>query len=236
MSVKRICQDAAKRLGITSVPDSFISNNDPTAVQLLALLGEECLTLADEYDWQVLTNEASFTTVATESQGTLASIASDFGRMLSNTMYNQTEDRMIQGAQSPAQWQRETSHSISRVTPLFYIRGNELLFTPTPSAGQTVVFEYISTNFATDLDGNNPASGFAADTDLVLFDDELVTLGLRWRFLESKGFDYAEVYRNYARRLEKRLGTDRAKPQLDLSGGGRVFRPNGYIPDGGWSV
>ena len=70
--VQRFCQ----RTNI-SVPATVYGSTDPQVLQIMALLEEEGADLSGRGDWQALTNEATHTTVATESQGDIATIASN---------------------------------------------------------------------------------------------------------------------------------------------------------------
>lgn len=40
-----------------------------------------------------------------------------------------------------------------------------------------------------------------ADTDVPMFDSRVISLGAKWRFLNTKGFTYDEVFRSYEKRI-----------------------------------
>jgi hypothetical protein len=40
-----------------------------------------------------------------------------------------------------------------------------------------------------------------ADSDIPLFDSRVLKLGAKWRFLNSKGLEYAEIFRAYEKRI-----------------------------------
>ena len=45
------------------------------------------------------------------------------------------------------------------------------------------------------------AYDLVADTDVPQFDSRVIKLGAKWRFLQSKGFTYDEVFRAYEKRI-----------------------------------
>ena len=58
------------------------------------------------------------------------------------------------------------------------------------------------------------------DTDLVLFDSRLVINGLKYRFLQAKGYEFAEQLRDYTVRLNKLASRVNARVlDLDVDAG-----------------
>lgn len=56
-----------------------------------------------------------------------------------------------------------------------------------------------------DIDGN-PKIVPTVDTDMVLFDKRLAVNGLKYRFLQAKGLEFAEQLRDFTVRLNKVAG------------------------------
>ena len=79
ITVQRFC----KRTNLDS-PTTVIGNTDPQVQQILSLLEEEGNDLTGRGDWQELTNEALHTTIATESQGAMDTIATNGYRYIKN--------------------------------------------------------------------------------------------------------------------------------------------------------
>lgn len=110
---------------------------------------------------------------------------------------------------------------------------------PVPTAGDSMAYEYISKYWCTDATETTPAAAWASDDDIGLLDEELMTLGIVWRWMRAKGFDYAEALRTYETEVEKALGRDGGEVMLDLNGdGGNEY--GGYydplVPDGNWTA
>jgi hypothetical protein len=68
--------------------------------------------------------------------------------------------------------------------------------------------------WVSDLDGN-PKIVPTVDTDLVLFDKRLAVNGLKYRFLQAKGLEFAEQLRDYTVRMNKLASAANARV-LDL--------------------
>ncbi len=193
MSLLTLIQNSAKRLGLSN-PASAYGATDNQIVQLVALAQEEGIELAADFDWKVLTKEKTFTGTAAAAQ--TGALASDYDRMAPETFFNRTQKKPIFGPLSPQDWQFAQSVVAGTVVESFRIRGTSLLITPTPNGTDTYAYEYISTNWCQSNVAVEQAL-WAADTDTGILSEEVMTLGVIWRFLRAKGFDYAEAFRTY---------------------------------------
>jgi len=218
MTLLTICQDAAKIIGITS-PSAVTASTDTSVIQLEAVANQEGRGLVQTYRWEALIKEASHTTIAAESQGTMISIASDFGRFSNNTMWNRTTNRKYYGPITGAQWQRIKAIVSGNITNYFRIRGGLLLMNPTPTVGQSVNFEYVSKNWVDESGGSTAdADKFTGDAQTSVIDEELITLGVVWRFLKLKGLPFDQQYIEYQTRLAEYSSHDGAKAILRMAG------------------
>jgi hypothetical protein len=229
--------DAADRLGVVR-PTSVIGSADQQVRQLLALAQQEGKELARRYPWQVIVKEKTITATATETQ--TSAIPSDFDRFVSDTFYNRTKNRKVEGPLNAQEW-ADYKASVSTVLfDAFRVRGDSLLLAPTPSAGDTYAFEYVSTWWvATAAASTTPAQAtWLADGDVGILSEEIMTLGVVWRFLRAKGLDYAEAFRSYEIAVTQRQGWDGGKRIVNMARGGfpsgRPRTPS--FPDGSWSL
>ncbi len=234
MTLLTIIQGAARELPV-SVPSSVIGNSESNTVIMLQLAQKEVLELLRQYDWQALLAEASFTTVATETQTTLADAASDIFRICNDTMWDRTQSRKVSGPLNSEDWQRKKASPLqSGISYWFRIRGNAILFYPTPAAGNSVYFEYLRNTPILDTNGTTRKATWAADTDTCIINEELVRLGVIWRFLQGRKLDYAEEFRTYQDALDKFAAIDGAKSVIDMTG-----EPEGLtltLPEGSWTL
>lgn len=216
MTLLELIQDVADLLGIPR-PSTVVGSTDAGVRQLLQLANREGRELSSRYPWQSLVNEATFTTVATESQGALSTIigATQVLRSVVNdTLWNRTTGEPVCGPRDGRTWQAYKAQTFTSPLAEYRIRGDALLIIPTPTAGQTVAFEYVSRCWLTDTLGTTYRQAFSADTDVVLLDHEIVRVGLEWRWLQRKGFEYAESFASYERMVADAMARDGTKPSI----------------------
>lgn len=232
MTALTIITKAVRRLGITA-PTAVFSSTDDQVIQLRELMNEEGQELARAYPWKVLTTEQTFTTVAQAVQ--TSAVPSDFDWYINDTMWNRSTDIKIAGPVSPEEWQKmQALSSATLPNTVFRFRGSDILFYPSPTAGQTAAYEYVSKNWA-QTSGGSGLSAMTADTDTAKLDEALVALGVTWRFLQAKGLDYAESFRTYQMEVGKAIGRDGGRKRIYLGGSG----PNpwrGNIQEGNWTL
>lgn len=235
MSLLTIVQAFCERTKLT-VPTTVMGNTNEQIIQLRALLEEEGEALSRRGDWEGLTFEASHTTLAAEDQGAMTSIATNGYRYIKDeTMWDRTDKLPIPQMHS-TMWQRFKA-SVS-VSPRYRyrIRGGKLLFTPTPTAGNSVYFEYVSKNWILGADGTTYKSAFTLDTDTVLIPEELFRIGLRWRWKKENGLEYAEDFRDYEMQVADALGRDGGKQILYMHDGFPQAKPGVIVPEYSWPL
>lgn len=229
-TVQRFCE----RTNLNS-PATVYGTTDPQIAQIKALLEEEGNDLAKRGNWNELTFEATHTTVASESQGAITTIASGFRDFKPDTAWDRTLKVPLQ-ILDDVQWQAQKGFASTSPRYAIRIRGELLRANPTPVAGNTWAFEYISKNWILGADGTTYKQFFTLDTDTMLLPEELLTLGLRWRWKKEKGFDYAEDFRTYETQVNQALGSNGLKKRLNMSGGRTDARPGISIAQGNWGV
>lgn len=239
LTLLEIIQRVCRRIGIPS-PNAVVSSIDLQIVQLLALVNEEGQELATgssvglSHDWQALQLEASFTTVASESQGAISTIAPGFKYIIGGTVWDRTRRLPVYGSTDPQSWQNFQAWGVASPFPQYRVRGGVLLLMPVPAAGDSYYFEYQSRYWCTASDGETLKSEFSSDTDIPLLDDQLIITGLIWRWKSAKGFDYAEDFRKYQMAVTNAIARDVEHPTLDM---GRGSPSTGVVvPIGSWDA
>lgn len=167
-------------------------------------------------------------------------LPSDLQFFLAATQWDRNYRWQMIGPLDAVEWQTLQS-GLMPTGPRFRwrIMNGYMFINPPPGATQTdtIVYEYISNAYATSAAGA-ALTAFAADTDTFNWDQNYLTLGVKWRFLRAKGFDYSE---------EKKLYDDSLAVQLARSGGSRAVPLNASatnirllngnnIPDSGFGV
>ena len=223
MSLLTIVEDAADEIGFTK-PTSLIGNTDATAVRFLSLANRIGKILAKK-NWHELIKTRTITTVASEPQYDLPS---DLRSILPNTAWNQTTDQPM-FIISPRRWSYEKSVVTSSYFDNFRLLGDDAgpdigsRFTlhPTPTAVETLFYQYYSSNWLTNSLGTIEYSAFNDDSDLPVFDEDLMTLGVIWRFLKAIGQPYQDEKVDFDRQQEILMAQ---------TGGTEALRTDGNIP------
>lgn len=236
MNLLEVVQQFCLRSGIPK-PTTVTGSTDTQVLQIQALLEEEGNDLASRGDWESLTNEATLTTVATESQGAIDTIASNGYRHIKNkTIWDRTDKLPVIGPINQRQWQALKAVVMTGPRYQYRIRGGNLLVNPVPVAGHSWAFEYISKNWIVSTDGMAFRSLFTADTDEFLLPDTLVLMGLRWRWMREKGLDYSELFATYEAQVKDAIGRDAGKPVLHMDDTHLTASPGTFIPSGSWNI
>ncbi len=235
MSLLTIIQYMCGRTGVPSPTAVMSLVSDDRVLQMLRILEEEGNDLAQRGNWQGLTFEATHTTLAAEDQGAIATIASNGFRHIKNgTFWDRTDKLPIMGPLNDQEWQNRKASTSTGPRYCYRVRGGKLLVDPTPAASHTWAFEYISKNWILGFDGTTYKQYFTLDTDTVLLPEDLLIMGLRWRWKKEKGLEYAEDMRTYEMQVKDALGKDGGKPVLSMNDeryqGPGIFVPNWSLP------
>lgn len=231
------CIEFAGRQGLP-IPTAVMSSTDSGVIQFRRILEEECIALAARGVWQTLINEYTFTALGTESQGTISAgfgsapvALNGYRYMLPEILWDRTQRIPICGSLDPQTWEYLKTMGITGPYSQFRFRGDQLITIPALTAGHTIAFEYVTSNFI-NLAGVTTAgaSRFVADTDTIRLQDDIVLQGMLWRWLKKKGFAYAEDFNTYEDLVKDHLGRDKPGRTLNLAGGYRGFEPAITIP------
>jgi hypothetical protein len=230
MTCLTIVQSVCQELGI-NVPNAVATSADPQITQMFALLNKEGKALRDRpaEGWQALQLQATFTTVATEIQTTVEAVAPNYRYILNNTIWDRSNRRPIFGPLTPQQWQMQKGWFSTGPYSQYRIQNGNIEFVPVPTAGNSCAFEYATRAWVTD--GSLNYVEFTADTQTSLINEELLKLGLLYRWKQVKGLDYSENKIEYEDRVNQAIARDTPKPILAMSRMNYNL-PNLYIQDG----
>ena len=228
MSLLTTIQRAADWIGVPR-PSTVVSSTDQQVRQLYAFANEEGDELARGFAWQILLTQDTFTTVASPTQS--AAIPADWLSFVPDSMWNRSLTRPVFGPISPQDWQIiQANGPLGTIDSYFRVRGGNFLITPTPAAGNTIAYEYVSLNWCAD-NGGTPKSSYTADNDVARLSERLISMGIRWRFKAAKGLDYAEDMATYEREKAIQQAKDKGLQTVSLSRPAYEL-PGPYIPEG----
>lgn len=238
MSLLTVVQQFCQRTGIPS-PAAVTASTDAQILQLWGLANEVAEDIIDRWSWTDLTNEATFTTVTGRDQGAIATIAgggAGYRRILNDTIYNRTLRLPLFGPLAAPAWQQRLAVTTTGPYYQYRLRGGRLLFDPVGVAGQLCAFEYITDRCVLPATGT-ATTAFVADSDTFILDEKLLLAGLRWKWKEEKGLDYAEDFRRYETMGSNYAGRDGTNKTLSMNGeANSSVMPGIFVSPGNWNV
>lgn len=225
MSLLSLCQEAMRHpsLGLPVI-NSIVGNTASHAPAILQVAKEELDDLAGRCYWQELTREHTFTTTASAVQVTASSFPVDFDRMIPETFFNRTTRRYFNGPISAGEWQNIQAIVSTAVDPQYRIRGGTFLITPTPTTGNTVAYEYI-TKYKVRSNAGADQITWAADSDTTVFPENVVTLGVVWRYRKGRGYPFNAEQETYERRVADLILRNGNRPRLSTDAPLRFRKP-----------
>lgn len=181
---------------------------------------------------------ANSTTAATFYCGQDAyALPTDMDWQTTQTYWDVAYRWQLLGPMSPQEWQ-VLKKGISPTGPRrrFRIMDNIFYLDPVPNqTGNIIGYEYTTTNWVQSMAGVSQNT-FLADTDLCLFDDDIIIFGLKWRYKQRAKLDYDQEFNDYTDCVERVLARDggnRALPMNASASGVRLLNQNN-IPDTGF--
>lgn len=235
MTLLTMINDVQDRIGLPR-SSVVVSSTEQNVRRLLAWANVEGKALMKRYGWQALQTENTFTSLAQASQ--TGAIPADFDRFINNSMFNRTRKRRVTGPLAAKDWQSIQATSASIMTDSFRVRGNAILLSPTPPAGDTYAYEYISNLWVdSDADGDGDLAAWTADTQTSLLPEFLMGLGTEWRFLKAVGLDYAESFNTYEEEVVQAIMRDGGQRTISLANDpGQLLAPAIGVPEDSWPL
>lgn len=187
-SLLDIIKRATDELGLPR-PVAVAANVDPQVIQLFAAANAAGRDLMRSHDWSFLQQTGTITTANGTS---LYALAADYDRMIPDTGWNRSTHWRMVGPDSPQANRELLESSLVQVgvNKRFRLLGSNVSIFPTPTAVETLVYEYVSNKWALSSTVTLQTE-FLSDTDTSLFDPDLLKAQIKWRFMSSKGM-YAD--------------------------------------------
>jgi len=239
VNVLKIAQDVARKIGVTP-PTALFGSTQPISVRLVSLLEDECRFLRNQ---RIFPNQKKNHSFMVTSARVKYPLPADFYAAVPGTTYDsQLDRRMIGPLSDPAFNERiygqgSNSHTGWRIfgpdaNPAS--SGGQFYIDPPPANSTDVyTFDYITKYMFYSDDYATGSETIAADTDVCLFDDDVVLKGVEWRYRESKGQQFETQRAEHASLLNAAVA--RWAPQYRGTFGSQVDGPRYSVPDGSWS-
>lgn len=212
-----IVNRASIECGLGTSSDVF-ADTDPKVIQLRNLLNTCGQDLVEAFEWEYLRREHNITTDAADDGS--YDLPSDFGYIINQTAWDRTEKLPVSGPMSAQQWQYLKGRDFANSTiylsfRLFEDKFNVYPDNPVPDA-QDIRFEYISRNWVK-LAGSSTGDSdtVTANGDTVLFKPVMIVQYLRYKFLDSKGFDSQSALASFTKSFLQATGGNQGAPILN---------------------
>lgn len=236
MSLYEICRSVLAETGWT-VFTSIATNTDQTAIQIKEICNTELESLANEYDWMHLRSTYTFNTVVGQR---IYIMPDDFDHIDRHSVFNQDQYVSVRGSIPIEEWQFRRhgllSDIINNKFRLMHNGDNYAIeLAAEPSSVTTMVLEYYSNNLVMG-DDDTPKRLFALDTDVSRVPEEIVKLGVKWRFRRVKGMDFTAELAEYNNHISKKFARKHAFSDIPI-GRSRQHHPvltHGYVPENGF--
>lgn len=212
-----LVNEACLELGLPTTT-VVVSSTDSQVKQLLSLANREGREqVAAPAPWPQLAKVQSITLVNGQAS---YDFPDDFDSYLPETIWNPSMRWAVAGPVSAQNWEFLKSGLINTQPWMRYrIWQGQIFFDPTPTttnAGQAVTVEYQS-NCYCQSNAGTWQSKWTNDTDTFLLPEDIMVLGLKWRWLAAKRLDYSE---------EKKAWSDAVDKEVSRAYGGRTLPLN----------
>lgn len=237
MSVLSIIQNHC-RIHALNVPTSVFGSTDTGVLQLLGILNDLIGDMVAESKYNVTTQEAVFSMIAGEDQGTIQSKAPNgYQWMIFETFYDRTLRRPVYGPIDESDWQALKALPNPGPYYKFRIRQDHILINPAPTTApfSTLAFEYVSSWAVKTAGSGNLKPEATADDDTFLFPEQIIRKGMTYRWKQLKGLPYQADETQYYNLLNNYIAKDKVKRRIDLANPMPVaLKPGVFVPSGNW--
>jgi hypothetical protein len=170
------------------------------------------------------------------SQGNILTLTGpDFNFIVNETMWDRTTRRPVFGPKSAAEWQQLQAQQMQGPWWQFTLRGNQLLFLPAPTPGNTIYFEWITRYWATDTTGATGKSIMGVDSDVSKLNEQWHIMGAIWRFKQQNGLPFQSDKEKYDGAIADACTRDGVRSRISMLGAQADLYPGIVVPAGNWS-
>lgn len=233
-SILTLMQDFCDKWGLPR-PVAFVDSGDLTYRSMQAVAQEVVRDML-QYPWDQRKVRGTFTSVATELQGTIAAVfGTGFKQLVPGTFWDDTRRLPIFGPDGDTSWQILKAVQSGGPIYQYKILADGVHILPVMPAGNTLSFIYLSKYCIADSGGTG-IERWSADTDYCLFPDEVFLAEFEWRWLKTRNEPWAAAY-EYAYGLRAgAINNNSQMPTARLDAPTQALSPGIWVPSGNWNV
>ncbi len=214
MSYLTMIQNACLRIGLNK-PDFIINSGDYNIQMLAGFVQQTGHELAQRHIWQNLIKPCQIEAI------NQFPLPEDCLKILASSFVCESRPHQTLSPISRQEWIAFKQKTIAG----YRIQRNQVLLSGSGIKPEQYSFEYLSKNWVVP-DQNE----MIADSDQARLDEELITLGVIWRYLKAKGLDYGEAFQSYEHYLINAIARDGTQKTIRFSEK-PIYSP---IPEGNW--
>lgn len=142
-----------------------------------------------------------------------------FDRQVSRTQWDRSDRWAMSGPKSSQEWQWLKGGIVS-TGPVYRYRifGNRFKVHPAPGARLILANEFVSNQWISTTTAADPTlSSFAADTDLMIYPDDVMVNGVKYHWYKTKGLDWEMPLAEFSRSLSYAKAQDQPAQNLSLA-------------------
>ncbi|MBQ9090206.1 MAG: hypothetical protein IJY58_04070 [Alphaproteobacteria bacterium] len=231
-TILEICQDAASLVATQKPTDLFDVDNQQSAI-FLSIAKDTLESLRRFGDWQELTKEGRLTVSPHQSIYYIPDFCPDFYALINNTIYIRDTSEKLIGAITPEQWMTDRFFNGGDAGLRFKIQNNCLRFLTPPQKTCQIIFFYRSAVVALETEHNGctyeEKTTITKNTDVPVFDEYLVKLGIVWRWYKRNGMPYEEEMNEYEKEVKAKFGNGLSGRDICLCSGWHPLHKLGGI-------
>lgn len=213
MTILSAINDITNVIGLNNKTAIFTST-DREDIELASMANRVAKAMAKHYDWQVLKTVATITGDGTTEDWALPT--GYWRQPIETTLWVTSRPFYpLQHVLSTDLWLGIVTSSIQTSLGQWIIYGNQVHIRPALANADTAKYYYITNLIVDPASGSNKVA-FTLDDDVFLLDEEVLGLGIIWRWKAAKGLPYAEEMRDYEIALAEAVARDKGSKILTV--------------------
>lgn len=225
-----IAKEAANQCAVQA-PTTLVNPTTQNDQLFASVVNSTLDSLMRHANWQALEREGVLYTNEGQKNYPLDSIAPDIYAIISGSLWEKGSMRSVIGGMTQESWRQHKQYHIPVVDIYFKIQNNMIMFLRNPDCME-IHFSYRSNAVVMDVKTAEPKTSISKDTDIPIFDEYLVKLGIIWRWLKRSGLDFTEEYNEYIHELNKSYALAKSAGEINLAHvEGEITLNEGIIAD-----
>ncbi len=191
----------------------FATSNEPDAKQIFALANRQ-VNLLGKDDWQTI--KRSYDLLMTSA--TEYPLPDGYRQFIFDTAFATDQERKADFPVSNETWAYLKARNVATGMTYRVRIADDEIQVHNPRDGESLYLEYLSEYAVNDVNGV-PKPRFTADNDTFELNDDLLMMGVKWRFNKLKGLDWELDFQEYQNMHKREMGTDKNAQTVNFADG-----------------